>query len=168
MPVLLILGGGFGMGPVKEVLEAVNRSTTTLQVIVVAGRNLELRSQLALVDAKHPTRILGFVDNMHEWMAACDLVLTKPGGLTRSEALAIGRPLLVFNPIPGQEAANSDYLLERGAAAKVNRVEDLPFRLDSLFGSGELRTMSRAALACGRPGAAQAICAEVLRRLGEQ
>lgn len=165
LPVLLILGGGFGMGPVKEVLEAVNRSTSTLQVIVVAGRNLELRSELATVDVRHPTRILGFVDNMNEWMAACDLVLTKPGGLTSSEALAIGRPMLVFNPIPGQEAANSDFLLERGAAAKVNRVEDLPFRLDGLIGSGELKTMSKAALACGRPGAAQAICAEVLRRL---
>jgi processive 1,2-diacylglycerol beta-glucosyltransferase len=101
---------------------------------------------------------------MHELMAVADLVITKPGGLTSSEALAVGKPLLIVNPIPGQEAANSDFLLERGAAAKVNRVEDLPFRLGQLFGSAKLAQMARAAKALGRPRAAQDICEEVLRR----
>src|SRR5881296_3414914 len=101
---------------------------------------------------------------MHELMAVSDLVITKPGGLTSCEALALGKPLFIFNPIPGQEAANSDFLLERGAAAKVNRVEDLPFRLEQLLGSAKLKEMARAAKALGRPGAAAEICRAVSAR----
>jgi processive 1,2-diacylglycerol beta-glucosyltransferase len=93
-----------------------------------------------------------------------DLIITKPGGLTTSEALAMGKPLLIVNPIPGQEAANSDFLLERGAAAKVNRVEDLPYRLGQLFASTKLAQMARAAKNLGRPRAAQTICEEVAKR----
>lgn len=104
-------------------------------------------------------------DNMHELMAASQLILTKPGGLTTSEALALGRPLMILNPIPGQEAANSDFLLERGAAIKINRVEDLPFRLEHLIGSKKLRDMARAAKSMGRPNAAKEICKAVLARL---
>jgi processive 1,2-diacylglycerol beta-glucosyltransferase len=70
-----------------------------------------------------------------------------------------------LNPIPGQEAANSDFLLERGAAAKVNRVEDLPFRIEQLLGSKKLADMAKAAKALGRPKSAEAVCREVLKRL---
>jgi processive 1,2-diacylglycerol beta-glucosyltransferase len=104
---------------------------------------------------------------MHEWMTVADLVLTKPGGLTTSEALALGRPLLVVNPIPGQEAANSDFLLEHGAAVKANRVEDLPFRLAKLLGSAKLAEMARAARDLGRPTAAADVCQAVIARLRE-
>ena len=97
-------------------------------------------------------------------MTAADLLITKPGGLTTSEALALGKPLFLLNPIPGQEAANSDFLLQHGAAAKANRVEDLPFRLEKLLGSSKLDEMAKAARALGRPGAAVEICREVLAR----
>jgi len=111
--------------------------------------------------------MLGFVSNMHELMAVADLILSKPGGLTSSEALAMGKPLFILNPIPGQEAANSDFLLERGAAAKVNRVEDLPFRVEQLLGSKKLAAMAKAAKTLGRPQSATAVCREVLKRLDE-
>jgi processive 1,2-diacylglycerol beta-glucosyltransferase len=104
---------------------------------------------------------------MHELMSVADLIVSKPGGLTSSEALALGRPLFILNPIPGQEAANSDFLLERGAAGKVNRVEDLPYRLGQLLGSKKLGEMAVAAKGLGRPQAAPDICREVLRRFGE-
>jgi processive 1,2-diacylglycerol beta-glucosyltransferase len=136
-----------------------------VQVVVVCGRNQALRRDLAALERRHPTHLLGFVTNMHEWMAAADLVITKPGGLTSSEALALGKPLFVLNPIPGQEAANSDFLLEHGAAAKANRVEDLPYRLEQLLGSRKLAQMARAARRIGRPGAAADICQAVLARL---
>jgi processive 1,2-diacylglycerol beta-glucosyltransferase len=166
LPTLLVLGGGFGMGPVAEILGELNKVAHTFQTLVVAGRNEELRRELAVLDHKHPTHVLGFVTNMHELMAVADLIITKPGGLTSSEALAMGKPLFILNPIPGQEAANSDFLLERGAAAKVNRVEDLPYRLGQLLGSKKLLEMGRAAEALGRPSAALEICREVLRRTG--
>ena len=136
------------------------------QTVVVTGRNEELRRDLAAQDRKHPTHILGYASNMHELMAVAALVITKPGGLTSSEALAMGKPLFILNPIPGQEAANSDFLLEHGAAAKANRVEDLPFRLEQILGSNRLNEMATAARALGRPAAGLAVCREVFQRLG--
>jgi processive 1,2-diacylglycerol beta-glucosyltransferase len=164
LPTLLVLGGGFGMGPVAEILGELDKMPQSFQTLVVAGRNEELRRELAIHDRRHPTHVLGFVTNMHELMAVADLIISKPGGLTTSESLALGKPLFILNPIPGQEAANSDFLLERGAAAKVNRVEDLPFRLGQLLGSKKLSEMGRAAKNLGRPSSAPDICHEVLRR----
>jgi processive 1,2-diacylglycerol beta-glucosyltransferase len=165
LPILLVLSGGFGMGPVAEILAALDRIERPFQTLVVAGRNDLLRRDLAAQDRRHPTHVLGFVTNMHELMAIADLLVTKPGGLTASEALAMGKPMFILNPIPGQEAANSDFLLERGAAAKVNSVEDIPFRLDQLLGSKKLAGMARAARALGRPAAAADICRAVAEQL---
>jgi len=167
-PVLLILSGGFGMGPVAEILAEVDKAKNEFQMLVVTGRNQELRQELAPIDRRHPTHVLGFASNMHELMSVCDLVISKPGGLTSSEVLAMGKPLLIINPIPGQEAANSDFLLERGAAAKINRVEDLPYRIEQLLGSKKLVAMGRAARALGRPQAAQAVCEEIIARVEPQ
>ncbi|HTL73589.1 MAG TPA: glycosyltransferase, partial [bacterium] len=165
LPVLLVLSGGFGMGPVAEILTELDKTSTQFQTLVVTGRNEELRRKLATQDRKHPTHVLGFSTNMHELMAVADLIITKPGGLTTSEALALGKPLFILNPIPGQEAANSDFLLEHGAAAKANRVEDLPYRVEQLLGSKKLGEMGKLAKSLGRANAAQAICREVLARI---
>jgi processive 1,2-diacylglycerol beta-glucosyltransferase len=164
-PVLLVLGGGFGMGPVAEILTELDKVPGCFQTLVVTGRNEELRRKLVTQTRKHPTHVLGFSTNMHELMTVADLIITKPGGLTTSEALALGKPLFILNPIPGQEAANSDFLLERGAATKVNRVEDLPFRIEKLLGSKKLGEMAKAAKVLGRPQSATAVCKEVLKRL---
>jgi processive 1,2-diacylglycerol beta-glucosyltransferase len=165
LPVLLVLGGGFGWGPIAEILSGLDGLDQSFQTVVVCGRNQELRAKLAVQDRRHPTHLLGFASNMQELLAASSLVITKPGGLTTSEALAVGRPIMVINPIPGQEAANSDFLLEQGAGVKVNRVEDLPFRVGQLLGSPKLRAMARAARAVGQPEAALAVCREVMARL---
>ena len=166
LPIILALSGGFGMGPLGKILAGLDQVTGAFQTVVVCGRNESLRRELAAQDRAHPTRVIGFASNMHEWMAVADLIITKPGGLTTSEALAMGKPLLILDPIPGQEAANSDFLLEHGAAAKVNRVEDLPFRVEQLLGSNRLADLAKTAKALGHPKAAVAVCAEVLRRLG--
>ena len=164
-PVMLVLSGGFGMGPVAEVLRELDKVDRRFQTVVVTGRNLELRRTLSEQDRRHPTHVLGYAANMHELMAVADLVISKPGGLTSSEALAIGKPLLILNPIPGQEAANSDFLLERGAAVKVNRVEDLPYRLEQLLASKKLAEMAVAARRLGRPEAGMEICRVVAERV---
>lgn len=165
LPTLLVLSGGFGMGPVGKILGALDKVPLDFQTVVVCGRNEELRRDLAAKDRKHPTRVLGFASNMHELMTVADLILTKPGGLTSSEALALGKSLFILDPIPGQEAANSDFLLERGAAAKVNRMEDLPFRIEQLLGTKKLAEMAKAAKALGRLKSAEAVCKEVFKRI---
>jgi processive 1,2-diacylglycerol beta-glucosyltransferase len=167
-PVLLVLSGGFGMGPVAQILNELDKVNQTFQTVVVTGRNQELRRELAAADRKHATHVLGFASNMHELMAVSELIITKPGGLTTSEALALGKPLFILNPIPGQEAANSDFLLEHGAAAKANRLEDLPFRIGQLLGTKKLAEMSRAAKSLGRPQSARDICLEVARRMCQE
>lgn len=165
LPTLLVLSGGFGMGPVGKILAQLDQVAHEFQTLVVCGRNEELRRELAAQDRKHPTRVLGFATNMHELMSVADLIISKPGGLTSSEALALGRPLLILDPIPGQEAANSDFLLERGAATKVNRVEDIPFKLEQLLGSPKLAELAKAAKCLGRMQAALTICGEVAARV---
>jgi processive 1,2-diacylglycerol beta-glucosyltransferase len=164
-PTLLVLGGGFGMGPVREILGELNRIERPLQIIIVCGKNEKLRKQIVAEPSRHATQVLGFATNMQELMAVSDLILTKPGGLTTSEALAMGKPLLILNPIPGQEAANSDFLLEQGAAVKVNCVEDLPFKVTRLLESKKLPQMARAARELGKPNAATSVCSAVLGRV---
>jgi len=164
LPTLLVLSGGFGMGPVAKILGELDKVSASFQTVVVTGRNEELRRDLATQDRKHPTHVIGFASNMHELMAIAELIITKPGGLTSSEALAMGKPLFILNPIPGQEAANSDFLLERGTAVKANRVEDLAFRITQLLGSKKLKEMASAAKALGNPLSAQAVCRETLAR----
>src|SRR3954471_10106873 len=165
LPVLLVLGGGFGLGPVGQIIAEINKLPQIVQVVVVCGRNEELRRELSIQERRQPTHILGFVNNMQDLMAVADVVISKPGGLTTSEALAMGKPIFVLNPIPGQEAANSDFLLEHGAAAKANRVEDLPYRLEKLIGSSKLLEMAAAARSLARPDAARHICEAVINRL---
>ena len=165
LPVLLVLGGGFGIGPVAQILSQIDKLAQTAQVVVVCGRNDKLRRDLAVQEYRQPMHILGFVTNMQDLMAISDLIISKPGGLTTSEALAMGKPIFVLNPIPGQEAANSDFLLEHGAAAKANRVEDLPYRLEKLLGSSKLFEMAAAARQLARPDAAVQICEAVRERL---
>ena len=164
LPVLLVPSGGFGMGPVGEILAELDKVERPFQTVVVTGRNQELRRELAAQDRKHPTQVLGFVTNMHELMAVADLLITKPGGLTSSEALAMGKPLFILNPIPGQEAANSDFLLEHGAAAKVNRVEDLPYRHRAVAREPEAGGDGAGRKGAGRPQAARDIVNEAVRR----
>jgi processive 1,2-diacylglycerol beta-glucosyltransferase len=166
-PVILLLGGGFGWGPISETLAELDKISSRFQTIVVCGRNAELRREVAAQDRQHPTHVLGFVSNMNELMAVSDMVITKPGGLTTSEAMASGLPMVVVNPIPGQEAANSDFLLQAGAAIKVNRVEEISHRIERLLGTKKLTAMAKAARAIGKPTSAKTVCEEVLRRVGK-
>ena len=93
-PLILQMAGGFGMGPVENIFAAVLSVQRPLEVVVVAGRNEELRSRLAAIQvpSRHRATVLGFTREIDEWMAAADIVLSKPGGLTTSEVLARARP----------------------------------------------------------------------------
>lgn len=164
-PVLLQLAGGFGVGPIAELFRAVLAIEMPLQVVVVAGRNEALKVQLELIAApeRHRVKVFGFTDQIDELMAAADLVMTKPGGLTTSEALARGAALAIVNPIPGQESRNSDFLLENGAAVKINNVGTLAHKLTALLSDrarlGQLRENARR---LGRPRAAFEIAEQAL------
>src|SRR5207245_3983702 len=97
--------------------------------------NAALKQQLEMVAVpeRHAAHVLGFTDQMDELMAVADIVVSKPGGLTTSEVLARGAAMAIVNPIPGQETRNSDFLLENGAAIKINNVATLPHKLTALL-----------------------------------
>ena len=137
-PIVLQLAGGFGVGPIAKLYGQVLALDTPVQVIAVTGKNADAKAELSAVPVPphHRAVVLGFTDEMHELMAVADLVMSKPGGLTTSEALASGAAMVIVNPIPGQEARNSDYLLERGAAVKVNNLPTLAVKLASVLGDG--------------------------------
>jgi processive 1,2-diacylglycerol beta-glucosyltransferase len=156
-PVILQLAGGFGVGPIERLCRGILEVETPLELVVVAGRNEELKARLEQIGPppRHLLHVSGFTTQMDEFMAAADLVVSKPGGLTTSEALARGTPMAVVNPIPGQESRNSDYLLENGAAIKINNVATLSYKLGQLLATpGRLAALAANAQRLGRPQAA--------------
>jgi processive 1,2-diacylglycerol beta-glucosyltransferase len=156
-PIVLQLAGGFGVGPVERILNGLLAIEKPLEIIVVAGRNEELKEQLQQVQPseRHRLHVLGFTTQMDELLAAADVVVSKPGGLTTSETLARGAVMAIVNPIPGQESRNSDFLLENGAAVKINNLATLTYKLGRLLDDpARLATLKENALRLGRPNAA--------------
>jgi processive 1,2-diacylglycerol beta-glucosyltransferase len=156
-PVILQLSGGFGVGPIEMLFRSILSIEQPLEVVVVAGRNEKVKAQLQAVDVptRHRAKVMGFTDKIDELMAAADVVVTKPGGLTSSEVLVRGAAMAIVNPIPGQESRNSDYLLEHGAAIKINNAATLPHKLGALISDEKrLETLKRNARRIARPQAA--------------
>ena len=156
-PVVLQLAGGFGVGPIETLYAAVLSVQTPIELVVVCGKNEKCKAKLAAIKVppRHRVKLLGFTDQMDELMAAADIVVSKPGGLTTSEVLARGAAMLIVNPIPGQESRNSDYLLENGAAMKANNVATLAFKLEKLLNDkSRLATLKSNAARIAKPRAA--------------
>ncbi len=164
-PVILQLAGGFGVGPIEELLDAALACQQPMELILVTGKNEKLKQKLSnkKPPSQHRLKVLGFTSDMHELMTAADLVMTKPGGLTTSEALATGTPLIIVNPIPGQESRNSDFLLENSAAIKINNLATLTYKLERLLSdSTRLEQLRQNAKRLGKPRAAFEVAEQAL------
>lgn len=168
--VVLLLCGGYGGEAAEALLRALTALAGETQIVAVTGRERALRARLerAAEPVAHRVRVLGFTDRMHEWMQSSDLAVTKAGGLTTSEALACGLPLVLYRPIPGNETRNSDRLIEWGAAVRARTPGAAAGRVSELLGDGRrLARMRQAALAHARPAAAAAVVRAALDLLGE-
>lgn len=136
---ILVSAGGFGVGPIEHLITSLTGLRHRAQIIVICGRNEELKKRAErtarAVPANHPVtfKVMGFTTEMDELMAASDILLGKPGGLTTSEALASGLVFVIVNPIPGQEERNADHLLEEGAAIRCNNLPVLAYKIDRLL-----------------------------------
>jgi len=119
--IVLIMGGGVGIGPLDKLMAALGSVDVPLAAAVIVGRNgrLERRVRAAAERTAYPLRVFGFVDNVFDYMHASDVLLSKPGGLTSSEALAARLPMVLVRPLPGPEKRNTDYLVERDAAIEA-------------------------------------------------
>lgn len=161
----LMMSGGFGVGAIDQLAERVLAVPGDFQLVALAGRNQELLARLQAIATRFPGRLLpmGFTTTIERVMACADLAITKPGGLTTSECLALGLPMVIVSPIPGQEERNADYLLERGAALKAHDTAGLEYRIRRALAEPELLTRMRSAIdGLGRADAADRILDRVL------
>lgn len=118
---ILIMGGSLGFGDIKETFQALLNIEKELQLILVAGKNQKLIKQVQKYSSKSRknVKIYGYTDKIPELMSASDFIISKPGGLTVSEALVKNLPLILISPIPGQEEKNARFLQNSGVAARI-------------------------------------------------
>lgn len=114
-PTAMIVNGAEGMGPSYRLCKTIASSGLDAQLILIAGRNEKLRARLTAEKWPLPVRVEGFVHNMHAWMRASDLLVTKAGPSTICEAFILGLPMVLSNAIPGQERPNAAYVVRAGA-----------------------------------------------------
>jgi processive 1,2-diacylglycerol beta-glucosyltransferase len=163
---LLMMSGGAGVGGIGLLAERLMRLERDFQLVALAGKNDGLLAALMAISTRYPDRLfpMGFTRVIERIMAASDLAITKPGGLTTSECLAVGLPMIVVLPIPGQEERNADFLLENGAAMKACDSGALAWRVDRLLREPQrVEAMRENALRLGRPDAARDVLAVVLK-----
>ena len=132
---ILVIGGGFGVGPIEGIVKVIAQIPKDLQTVVVCGHNEELvrRIQSLKDEYKLNMKVLGFIDDVYEYMDISDVLISKPGGITVSESLAKEIPLVIISPILGQETRNSAFLVRNNAAIKVKRLDDLKAALEGLI-----------------------------------
>jgi processive 1,2-diacylglycerol beta-glucosyltransferase len=157
---LLLMAGGMEYRTVRTLLEQLLQLRWPLQAVLICGRSPALLAQLRPLVAEATglvrVRLLGFTDQVPSYMAAANLMAGKPGGLTSSEALAAGLPMAIVQPYPLQEEANANYLLEAGAAVRIEPLTVFGLKLQRFFTDPERRRrMAVAALSLGRPSAAR-------------
>lgn len=171
---LLVLSGGYGVGIVDQIISSLLRflmrfRERRFQILVVCGRNHQLFRKLERLrpSGNVSIRSFPFVDFIHTLMDSSDILITKPGGLTVSEALAKCLPMIVFDPFPGQEGRNADYVTEKGAALRAINIMNLQFKLDALIRSPALlKEMKGNIRAIAKPDAALRILEDVSDVLG--
>jgi processive 1,2-diacylglycerol beta-glucosyltransferase len=169
----LVLAGGFGVGRLQEIARAAaeamgSRAPRPSTLVIVCGRNAKAKSELEATRFPRSveTRIHGFVDDVASLMRSADVVVSKSGGLTSAEAMASGVPMIVIDPIPGQESRNADVLVEHGAGWKAINLPHLTYKLGMIMDDPSLlRRARRAARSLGKPDAALRILETVLRDL---
>jgi processive 1,2-diacylglycerol beta-glucosyltransferase len=167
-PTVLMMSGGAGVGGIEVLAERLAAMPQDMQIVALAGRNAALLAQLKTIATKYPGRLwpMGFTSSIERVMAAADFAITKPGGLTSSECLAMHLPMIVVSPIPGQEERNADFLLESGAALKAVDAASLEFKVSRLLAHpNNLVAMRERMRVVARPDAAAVVLTAVQEHL---
>ena len=170
-PVVLLIAGSFGTTPIGDIIDQFKVIPSDFQLIVVCGKNKRLYEKIRAKQSTEPriTLVYEFVDFVDELMRVSDILISKPGGITTSESLAIGLPMLLVDPIPGQEEANVDYFLEKGVGLKARNPESLIFKLGEVMADqSRLREMKERISKIAKPEAAFTVADEVVKILSEK
>ena len=163
---ILFFGGGeFGLGKSRtfEIFEHLVKNYNDVQILAIAGKNEKMKLKFKEIveqnDAKKHVKIFGFTKLIPEFMSIADLVVTKPGGMTTTESLACSLPMLVINPIPGQEEENAQFLEEKGIAIWLKKDDDISKILNDLFSnSDKLSQMKENTKLLAHPNSTENIC----------
>jgi len=157
-PVVLIMGGGHGLGPLKELIWKLENFKKTIQIIVVTGVNKKLFNYIKNIKSRHKIYCLGYVDFVDKLMTVADVIITKPGGITTSEALAKNLPMIIIKPLPGQEQKNTTFLLEKGAAEIANNSDEVVLKLEELLvNQDKIKIMKKSISQIATPDSAKKI-----------
>jgi processive 1,2-diacylglycerol beta-glucosyltransferase len=159
-PTILLMGGSLGFGGLEAAFSSLLKLPRDIQIIAVTGYNHKLQSRLKCLaqNARGEIRVLGYSEKINELMDACDLLVTKPGGITVSEALVKKLPLLITSPIPGQEERNARFLIDSGAAVRLEPCRNMEIGLEKIISRpGVLKKMSDAAGKLATPHACEDI-----------
>jgi processive 1,2-diacylglycerol beta-glucosyltransferase len=174
---ILVSTGGYGVGPVEQLVGALLGLQQPWQIVAIAGKGEKVRRRLeklsassgSLPSGKPRLHVVGFTTEMDRYMAAADLLVGKAGGLTSSEAMSRGLPMALIEPIPGQEERNADHLLEAGVAIRCNNLPAAAWKIATLLDDApRLERMRAAARRMSHPHAASDIAEDVLRLLDYQ
>lgn len=161
---VLLVGGGFGVGPIKELVFGLDKLDDEVrdrvQLLIVCSRNKKLQGEMANIAPKLKvhSKIFGFVPDLYKMMLASDVIISKSGGLTTSESLASGLPMIIIAPIPGQETKNCDFLVKNGAAYRIDRAFEVKKAVEELIKAPDkLEQMRQNCLRLARPDSADDI-----------
>jgi processive 1,2-diacylglycerol beta-glucosyltransferase len=166
-PVVMLMGGGVPVDRAERIIHALIRRGLTGTLVILAGRNARLEASLPQIESGPALAIkgLGLVEYVDDLVAASDLVITKAGGLMVSEIMARQTPMILAEPIPGQEEWNADYIVSVGAGIQLRNVDMIPLAVQALLASpSRLAALRAAAGRAGRPDAALKIAEAVLER----
>ena len=160
------MGGGEGMGNLERHAMAINNSNLPIQLIIVAGRNQPLKTKLENQKWNMPTKIYAFVKEMPEFMQASDVLITKAGPGTISEAFISGLPLILYSKMPGQEDGNVGYVTNQGAGIWAPNPELLVESLQNwIEHPEELKTFASRSLQLAKPNASRDIAKALEKQL---
>ncbi len=166
MRTVLVMSGSMGYGKIGSMLKKLDTSDLDFQIVSVCGYNERLKRKIANMNFRHKVYNFGFSDKVDLFMDAADCIITKPGGLTTSEALAKGLPIIMANPIPGQEDRNVEFLLNNGAAFKVSSTFPVDEAVYQMFSNtARLRNMKEIVSELGKPNSTRDFV-ELVKRIG--
>ena len=136
---IFMMSGGFGVGPMEAMLRSLNACEVGLQVITVCGHNEAAYQDIGVLSEEldYPVILFGFTDKVAELMSVSELMITKAGGISVTEAMNSRLPMILFASVPGQETWNEEMLTEAGAAEKANSVNDIPVMVNKILVSDE-------------------------------
>ncbi|NLY43729.1 MAG: glycosyltransferase [Clostridiaceae bacterium] len=153
---VFVMSGSMGYGNVLKVIKQLDRMDMDFQIISVCGNNKSLKRKIDALETQKEIHNFGFVDNVDVMMDAADCIVTKPGGLTVSESLAKGIPMILINPIPGQEDRNVEFLLNNGMAMKTTSTYPIDEAIFQLMTNHQRReNLIEMGRVVGRPNASK-------------